>query len=64
MPFSPTSYYFIPFSSKYSSQRPVLKHPQSKLFPLMRETNFHTHTKLQAQKFKSICVMTKLRSYK
>jgi hypothetical protein len=30
---SPFSYYFIPLRSKYSPQHPVLKHPQSMLFP-------------------------------
>jgi hypothetical protein len=33
MQFSPTSYHFIPLQSKYSSQHPVLKHPQSTLLP-------------------------------
>jgi hypothetical protein len=32
MPFSPTSYYFIPIRFKYSPQHPVLKHPQSVFF--------------------------------
>jgi hypothetical protein len=27
------SYHIIPLWSKYSSQNPVLKHPQSMLFP-------------------------------
>jgi hypothetical protein len=27
MQFSPSSYYFIPHTSKYSPQRSVLKHP-------------------------------------
>jgi hypothetical protein len=30
---SPFSRYFIPVWSKYSPQHPVLKHPQSMLFP-------------------------------
>jgi hypothetical protein len=30
---SPLSRYFIPLRSKYSPQHPVLKHPQSVLFP-------------------------------
>jgi hypothetical protein len=33
MQFSPTSYHFIPLRSKYSPQRPVLKHPQSMFLP-------------------------------
>jgi hypothetical protein len=30
---SPFSRYFIPVRSKYSPQHPVVKHPQSVLFP-------------------------------
>jgi hypothetical protein len=33
MQFSPTSYHFIPFVSKYSPQRHVLKHHQSVFLP-------------------------------
>jgi hypothetical protein len=31
--FSPTSYHFIPFQSKYCPQHPVPKHPQSMFLP-------------------------------
>jgi hypothetical protein len=30
---SPVSYHFLPLRSKYSSQHPVLRHPQSMFFP-------------------------------
>jgi hypothetical protein len=39
----PFSRHLVPLRSKYSSQNPVLKHPQS--LPLASETKFHTHTK-------------------
>jgi hypothetical protein len=48
MKFSPATYHFIPVWSKYSPQHPVLKHPAYSL-PLMLETEFHIHTKLQAE---------------
>jgi hypothetical protein len=38
MRFSPASCLFIPLSSKYSPQYPVLKHPQINILPLMRAT--------------------------
>jgi hypothetical protein len=37
---SPFSRYFIPLRSKYSPQHPVLKHPQSVLFPLCYRPSF------------------------
>jgi hypothetical protein len=33
MTFSPTSCHFISLRSKYSTQHPVLKHPQSMFLP-------------------------------
>jgi hypothetical protein len=33
MQFSPASRHFLPLSSKYSPQHPVLKHHQSVFFP-------------------------------
>jgi hypothetical protein len=48
MQFSPASYHFIPLRSKYSPQNPVLIHPQSILFPTVKE-KFHTHTEPQAK---------------
>jgi hypothetical protein len=44
--FSPTSYRFIPLRSKYPPQHPVLKHPQSMLFPkceIMDSTPVHNY---------------------
>jgi hypothetical protein len=35
MQFSPISYNFIPFRSKYSSQHPLLKYPQVYFVPLI-----------------------------
>jgi hypothetical protein len=40
MQFSPASYYFIPLRSKHSPQQPVLKHPQSMLFPQCQKPTF------------------------
>jgi hypothetical protein len=38
--------HLIPLRSKYSSQNPVLKHPQSMYAPTLAwQTKFHTHTK-------------------
>jgi hypothetical protein len=37
---SPFSCYFIPLWSKYYSQNPVLKHPQSMLFPQYERPSF------------------------
>jgi hypothetical protein len=43
MQFSPTSCHFVPLLSKYSSQHPLLRHPESG-FPLMSsETKFHSY---------------------
>jgi hypothetical protein len=41
------SSYSLPLKSKYSPWPSVLKHSQSLALPLMRETNFHTHTERQ-----------------
>jgi hypothetical protein len=40
MQFSPNSCHFIPLRSKYSPKHPVLKHPQSKFFPLRERPGF------------------------
>jgi hypothetical protein len=40
MQLPPFSHHLIPFRSKYSSQNPVLKHPQSVLFPLRERPSF------------------------
>jgi hypothetical protein len=42
MHFSPVICCFLPFTSKYSSQHPVLKHPHS-IFPLRWKTKFQTY---------------------
>jgi hypothetical protein len=39
----PFSRRLIPLRSKYSSQNPVLKHPQSMLFPSVRDKVSHTY---------------------
>jgi hypothetical protein len=40
MYFCPPSRHFIPLWSKYSPQHPVLKHPQSMLFPKCQRPSF------------------------
>jgi hypothetical protein len=40
MQFSPNSRHFVPLRSKYSQQRPVLKHPQSMFIPQCRRPSF------------------------
>jgi hypothetical protein len=51
MQFSPISRHLIPLRSKNSVQHPVLNHPQYMVLPLMSETKFQTHTKLQAREY-------------
>jgi hypothetical protein len=47
--FSPISCHFIPLQSKYSSQCPVLKYPQSVLLPQCQRSSFTTHSQPQAK---------------
>jgi hypothetical protein len=44
MQFSPTFCHFISLQSKYFSQHPLLKHPDSYVLPLMSDTKIDTHT--------------------
>jgi hypothetical protein len=44
MQFSVATYYFTPLTLMHSPEHPVLS-----VLPLMRETRYHTHSKLQAK---------------
>jgi hypothetical protein len=40
IPFSTSACYFVPLRSKYSSQKPALKHPQPLSFPYVEKSSF------------------------
>jgi hypothetical protein len=56
--FSLVSFYFFSLRTTYSSQHPVLKQLQS-VFPLLGQTKFQAHTKLQAKL--QICITRPVR---
>ena len=46
--FYPASCYYLPIRPKYLPQHPILEHSQGNALLLFWETEFHTHTKQQA----------------